>query len=139
MPQMKPNFPQAFEALALVSCQQEKYDQSYHYYETALQLLHSSEPNLSTGSLNLRSRIRFQQSLGIIPRLVSSIHEWNDIRQRYLKNLLSLINELSSNSLSGSNPKNAVGCSSIGYYLIYQGRNISPVLPFSAHDASRMQ
>lgn len=116
---MKPNFPQAFEALALVCCQLENYNESYHHYETALKLL-DSQSDLSSSSL--RSRIRFQQSLGVIPKLVlSSTNEWNDIRERYLKNLLILVNEMAPNSLSGSNPKHTVGCSSIGYYLIYQG------------------
>lgn len=120
---MKPFFPQAYEALGLVSCQLEDFSQSFKDYETALELL-SQKPTLSLVDRKLQNRIIFQQALGIIPKMVSSEDEWIEIRKKFLRNIIHLLHYFPLNALTDSKPVESLGCSSIGYYLIYQGKNL---------------
>jgi hypothetical protein len=123
--QMRPRFLQAYEALGLLSCQQENFHQSSLYYQHALDLL-SNRSDLSPSELNIFHRVRFQQALSVIPMLVHTMEEWRQIRQRYLENLLKIYRELPLNALAQNSPRQILGCSSLGYYLIYQGHLSSP-------------
>ena len=108
------NFTQAWSNLASIQCHKGNYTLSRQYYDTAINVSIARSDYSSIRSLLI------EYYLGHVPIISPSETDVSHIRRLYADNVYSLLSLIPSLSLP-TDPEDALGCSSLGYYLIYHG------------------
>ena len=112
--QLDTNFTQAWSNLASIQCHKGNYTLSRQYYDTAINVSIARSDYSSIRSLLI------EYYLGHVPIISPSETDVSRIRRLYADNIYSLLSVIPPLSLP-TDPEDALGCSSLGYYLIYHG------------------
>ena len=107
-----PNFYPSRKEIAIQLCKQDNMEKSYHEFETAM--THAAKAN----DLNYFWQIYFEY-VSATPMIFPTLSNMESFRNFYLYNLYEANLLTPPNSIM--RPQENMGCSYLGYYLIYQG------------------